>query len=246
MMPPDFLYKYQSLTAYSLASLTNNTIWLAKPNTFNDPLDCALTLDRKKYKESVLQAISVGMELGMLKKRTYEDIKEGWPGDKELFETTRNKLLEIFQGIGVCCFSAISNHMLMWSHYSNHHRGFCIEYDCRVGTKLRALAHNVLYQDDVPSITIGDFSPPNSAAAMDVFWLTKAKCWSYEEEWRVMMKEGNKSFDAPSSVTSVIFGARMPESDRIMVAKALRHHADVKFKEAVMKEGQFLIEIIGA
>jgi len=43
MVTPNFLYKYQSLSAHSLAALTNNTIWLAKPTSFNDPFDCAIT-----------------------------------------------------------------------------------------------------------------------------------------------------------------------------------------------------------
>jgi hypothetical protein len=62
MATPNFLYKYQSLSAYSLAGLVNNTIWLAKPNSFNDPFDCAISLDRGKYKESVMHAVTVVME----------------------------------------------------------------------------------------------------------------------------------------------------------------------------------------
>ena len=62
MEAPEFLYIYQPLTAYSLASLVNNTIWLAKPSTFNDPFDCAITLDRQKYKQSVMHAVRVAME----------------------------------------------------------------------------------------------------------------------------------------------------------------------------------------
>ena len=29
---------------------------------------------------------------------------------------------------GVICFSAIWNHILMWSHYANSHQGFCIGF----------------------------------------------------------------------------------------------------------------------
>ena len=29
----------------------------------------------------------------------------------------------------VCSFSAVNDSLLMWSHYGDNHRGFCIEYD---------------------------------------------------------------------------------------------------------------------
>lgn len=244
MTTPDYLYKYQTLSAYSLASLTNNTIWMAKPTTFNDPFDCALTLDRAKYTESVMHAISVAMERAKTEGLKPEHLRDIWPGDAEAFEDLRGKLLGLVQTMGICSFSAVPNHLLMWSHYANHHRGFCVGYDCREGTLLRKKACKVRYEDTVPSLSAADFSPQNSNEAFDVLWLTKAKYWSYEEEWRVMMPEGNKTFQAPSAITAVIFGARMPESDRVMITHALRHEENIQFKEAVLKESQFLIEIV--
>ena len=244
MKSPEFLYKYQPLTAYSLASLVNSTIWLAKPATFNDPFDCAITLDRQKYKQSVMHAVSVAMERAKPEGLKPEHLLDIWPGDKEAFEQFRLHLSEIVQEMGICSFSATQNHLLMWSHYANHHRGFCVEYDCRDGTLLRQLAHEVNYEDSVPSLTAADFAPPNNKHAVDVLWLTKAKCWSYERERRVMTNEGNKVHQAPSAIVSVIFGARMPEQDRLMVAHAHNHHPEIEFKEARLMEGQFTIEVI--
>ena len=243
MSTPDRLYKYQSLSAYSLAALTNKTVWLAKPKTFNDPYDCALTLDRKKYKESIMHAISI-----LIEKAKPEGLKpehqEIWPGDQEAFETHRDSLRNLLQEIGICSLSAVPNHLLMWSHYANHHRGFCVEYDCHEGTQLRTLAHRVRYEDKMPSISVADISGPKKEEVLDSLWLTKAKCWSYEEEWRLMDLEGNKSVKAPSDVLSVIFGAKMPESDRIMIAQSLRHEPNVKFKETILQEDQFILEIV--
>lgn len=246
MAIPNSLYRYQALSAHSLAGLINNTIWLAKPESFNDPFDCAITLDRRKYKESIMHAISVAMERSKPAGLRAEHLQDIWPGDKEAFELLRGKVLELIQDIGICSFSGLPDHMLMWSHYADHHRGFCIEYDCREGTKLRELAHKVRYEDSLPRLTAADFAPPNSEKTLDVLWLTKSTSWSYEQEWRVMMAKGNKDYQAPSSLVSVIFGARMPESDRVMVAQALRHQPNIEFKEAILKEGEFIIEIIAA
>ena len=244
MTARDSLYKYRQLNAYSLASLTNNTVWLAKPKSFNDPFDCAITLDQQKYKESVLHAVSVAVERAKPEGLRLEHLQDIWPGDKEAFETFRDGILSLIQKMGVCSFSAVSDNVLMWSHYADNHKGFSVEYDSREGTKLRELAHKVTYTNEVPSLAAADFAPPNNEKAFDALWLTKAKCWEYEQEWRVMMNEGDKSFQAPSAIISVAFGARMPESDRVMLARVLRHQPDINFKEARLKEGQFLIEIV--
>jgi hypothetical protein len=61
-----------------------------------------------------------------------------------------------------------------------------------------------------------------------------------------MMPKGGKSYQVPSKICSVIFGARMPESDRFMIAQALRHEQDLRFREAVIEEDKFTIAIIDA
>ena len=131
----------------------------------------------------------------------------------------------------------------MWSHYANQHSGFCIEYDCREGTGLRRLVYPVHYSDDAPSVSAADLMGLEKSAALDSLWLTKATCWSYEQEWRVLMAHGGKSYQAPSPITSIIFGARMPESERTMVQNALRHSGEIDFKEAVLQEGRFRLEL---
>jgi hypothetical protein len=231
MGDPESLFRYQALTAHSLASVVNKTIWLAKPSTFNDPFDCAISLDRQKYKQSVMHAITVAMERANSAGLKPEYLNDIWPGDKEAFEKFSSSLSELIQNLGVCSFSATPSHLLMWSHYANHHRGFCVEYDCRAGTLLRQLAREVKYEDDTPSLTTADFAPPRNEHAVDVLWLTKAKCWAYEEEWRVMTNEGNKVHLAPSKILSIIFGARVPEADRVMLAHALRHESGIEFKQ---------------
>lgn len=239
MSSPDHLYKYQSLSAYSLAGLVNGSIWLSEPSAFNDPFDCAITLDRQRMDESIQHAIEVALE-----GTGRNDLDGIRAADRQAFEAYRSQILDLLQSVGICSFSAVSNHLLMWSHYANNHRGFCVEYDSREGTKLRALAHEVRYSEDAPSLTARDLAPRPEGNAFDTLWLTKAACWSYEHEWRVIMPQGNKPFQAPAKVMSVIFGARMQESDRTMVAYALRNEGHISFKEARIVEGKFLLEIV--
>ncbi|MDP1558509.1 MAG: DUF2971 domain-containing protein [Nitrosomonas sp.] len=206
------LYKYHSLTAYSLASLTNNTIWLAKPSSFNDPFDCAFFIDDRSENMETVNSCQVG---------------------------TR----DVIQNLGICSFSEVPDNILMWSHYANHHKGFCVEYDFSEGTHLRLHARKVSYKDELPILKPSDIKPNMEQDKIYSLWLEKAKCWSYEKEWRVIMGEGNKSCRALSAVISVTFGARMPESDRLMVSQALKHESDIKFMQANLRDDRYEIEI---
>ena len=244
MESPNFLYKYQTLTAYSLASLINKTVWLSKPSAFNDPFDCAITLDRRKLKESILHATSSATEGADRDSMTPNPQTHIEPKHEEAFEHLRSKIKDIFQNIGICSFSATCNHLLMWSHYANHHRGFCVEYDFTEGTELRKIARKVKYGDSIPSLSAFDLTSPGPNSNLDELWLTKAKCWEYEEEWRIMINKGDNTHLAPSRISSVIFGARMPEQDRVMIRNAIKHHHEIKFKEAKLKDDSFLIEIL--
>ena len=240
------LYKYQTLSAYSLASLISNTVWFAKPSTFNDPYDCSLTLDRKKFRESLDYAIAKVTQQTLSESLTARDLSEVRPGDVEAYDDFRNGVKALLQDIGVLCLSEVPNSMLMWSHYASHHRGFCVEYDFGDDTKLKKIAHPVRYSDNIPRFSAEDLTGPNKIASIDALWLTKAECWAYEKEWRIIMPVGGKSYKAPSGIRSVIFGARMPDSDRVMVARALQHRKELQFMEAVIEEDSFSVGIIEA
>lgn len=242
-MVPTSLYKYQSLSAYSLAALVNDTVWLPKPGSFNDPFDCALTADRSKFEESLASAVARVARDAPPELLVGKDLTGERPGDAQAYEEYRSNIRTLLQEMGVLCLSEVPDSMLMWSHYANHYRGFCVEFDCGEGSRLRDIAHAVRYSDEMPSVSAVDLTGPNQGAALDSLWLTKSSCWSYEKEWRVMMPKGNRSYQAPSPVRTVVFGARMPEPERVMVALALRRNDSVQFKEAVIQEHTFSIEI---
>ena len=131
------LYKYQTLSAYSLASLVNNTVWLANPSTFNDPFDCAVTLDRKKFMESLEHAIDRIGQQARPEDIAGKDLTGVRPGDAEAYDEFLNGIKELLQETGVLCLSEVPDNMLMWSHYADHHRGFCVEYDFGENTRVR-------------------------------------------------------------------------------------------------------------
>lgn len=119
---------------------------------------------------------------------------------KETMEIIVDELREkINSAFTVTCFSKNPDNILMWSHYSNKHKGFCVEYDLKKmkSVDARLMLFPVLYSNKRPIIptSLIDFSDLNnvkintdSKAMIDMVLtlLTKSDAWGYEEEWRII------------------------------------------------------------
>ncbi len=85
----------------------------------------------------------------------------------------------------ICCFSSTIHEDLLWAHYSDGHKGFCIQYNFK---KLGLMDDNVqllfpvIYQA-APHITIEDLDSADGSLLMYALTL-KSDRWQYEKEWR--------------------------------------------------------------
>ncbi|TRW27117.1 DUF2971 domain-containing protein [Flavobacterium zepuense] len=98
----------------------------------------------------------------------------------------------------VCSFCETHEQLLMWSHYSDYHTGFCVEYDTTLWPQediRRRLLYPIIYQDKRYDATghlmqnlIGHagFNPLYSIISGS----TKSSEWSYEKEWRFIINIG--------------------------------------------------------
>lgn len=98
------------------------------------------------------------------------------------------------QGYKICSFSERVNSMLMWSHYSENHTGFVMEYDfTELGVSdVRArCVWPVIYDDNLFDASAFINEQKTSGAFNNLFGIIasihKAKDWSYEEEWRLIV-----------------------------------------------------------
>lgn len=112
------LYKYCAYNANSLSILINRKIWLARPESFNDPFDCNI-----KFKSEIKSEA-----LSMYLNRT-----GGATGNRRKDHDVFLKGLEAFRTkdiarFGVFSMSKKKDNILMWSHYAGQHKGFCIEF----------------------------------------------------------------------------------------------------------------------
>lgn len=161
------LYRFERFSCKKVYALTHNMVYASYPKEFNDPFE-GYCICRSQFE-------------GSLKEIPYS------PECIKKITTTR----------GVVCFSkergSIKN-VLMWSHYADSHKGFCIEYKDEAILALQGIKSNeVLRVDDVQynaPCVVEDISDRYDIEPA----FHKASCWSYEREFRVVFSdEGLKS-----------------------------------------------------
>lgn len=146
--------------------------------------------------------------------------------------------------LGVLCLSENSNQPLMWAHYADSHRGLMIEFDRAHPAFNRQRSADddfghlrpVSYSKLRPELTMQTIDGNN---AFEVFALTKADPWRYEEEIRLIwpLKLADKTVETPSgpigllscpssAVVSVTLGCKASEQTLSAVREALRSQPD--------------------
>ena len=137
------------------------------------------------------------------------------------------------------------DNILVWSHYADQHRGFCIKFDRESNNVLGKTERTkpIEYKDDYPDVDLFDPTGKiNESIFKDMFFI-KTKGWEYEWEWRFVCDEGDKEEPMPFNISSIIFGLKMPQRHRDTIINILSGQG-ISFKEAVKADNQFKINII--
>jgi len=116
--------------------LKEGKYYFAPAHSFNDPLDCAVEpiyelppIDKIiEYQAKVLQDNEgIGFQEALQKSQILKRLPQ-----MELVKFLR-RIRDSIQNIlrseyGVLSLSAKNDNILMWSHYADYHKGFCIEF----------------------------------------------------------------------------------------------------------------------
>jgi len=155
---------------------------------------------------------------------------------------------ETVPGLRVCSFSAKRDDLLMWGHYADSHRGFCIEFRLDGDKNLPNMCFPVKYQNEYynkGAIRIDELTSMGQV-------LTKSTQWSYEEEWRafihVPLSEADSKLVAsvsyqPTAISGVIFGMRMPKDHRQLIRAVLSGHKHVTYYSAEKNKECYSLDI---
>ncbi len=239
-----YLFKYYSFNLYSLSVLIDRKVWFPKPARLNDPFDIDIDFTHKITPENLSYI------LGILKKRMISpDRLQLLKDDKNPDALNQLKVIlnSHFQddkkNFGIFCMSEDPKNILMWSCYSENHRGFCIQFTRSSDNKLGNIEVTRpvnYYHYPCPD----PFSEEGSKRIYDEYFCTKAECWKHEKEWRMLNEEGDLELPLPGDISGVIFGMNMPSPQRKTVKKLLSDLNGVKYFEAIKAINTFEIEII--
>lgn len=207
--PPE-LYKYREINNNKkenekhkhIDALKNEKVYLSKPDYFNDPYDSLFSINRQKMRENIVKKLKEQIVQKELNKNNIDipkienlellheniNIKDSniisdlIENNPEVFYTALKNQIKF----KVSCFSEIPDSILMWSHYSNHHKGFCIGYDIsKIEKKIKKEFYPVFYHE-----TFFPFVKTDEDIKTGKFnSLIKYKDWQYEKEWRLILNE---------------------------------------------------------
>ena len=212
---PKSLYKYRAVSKYSLDNFENDTIWVDNPAAYNDPFD-GVSIENgdvisglKDIKDSITDDPAYKKFLSDL--YTEEFVREL----RESFDAAYTTHAQ--HTFTIACLSETKSSVLMWSHYADDHKGFCIRYS---GPEIYHSEEVDKHLFPVKYLARKDSQIPISALALDYPGLYSVLCktrdWRYEKEWRICfgIEYGMKprNIHMPKA-KGVYLGARMIEDN---------------------------------
>jgi hypothetical protein len=185
-VPPVF-YKYFTVEDWLPLLLSGASLKFASRATFNDPFDSrakykydAETAHAKKMMRKVTRNMKPAaglLERARIRNRTKHPRTLDTLNISNILDTT-----------GILCLSTQWDNLLLWSHYAGMHTGICVGFHSDVD--VFRVAFPVRYEEEFPLI----HRPADSnETMMQKTFLTKARCWEYENEWRVIKR--NSAYD---------------------------------------------------
>lgn len=204
------VYKYRSNKSpknRDLKSLINNQIYAPLFEELNDPFE-GIFIDELSSLITIIETAAKidGSEI----KENLEDIKK-----------IKNKL-------GVYSLSKTFKSELLWAHYANAHKGFCIEYNLdKLKDRYRGFCNEILvkYNSKLPILSYTDIE---SKSFLQKLFGSKSIPWKYEKEIRLLFDNHSFKNYHPSALTGIYFGERMSDYDKNLLITSLAGR-DVKF-----------------
>ena len=230
------LYKYRSWKKEEdRKTLTQNEFYLASPRDFNDPFDCRISpnlslLDSKEkirtYIDNIVinnfdklskNNLDIKAQMDEFENRLY-NIKES---QKELDKIHFSEQ-DIFYGI--LSLSMTWKNILLWSHYADCHKGFCIGLDKNKLCQLPnfGMGGPVEYPKNKLYPVIHPLDEKNNIENIFKETHKKSKEWSYEKEYRLVKNFyphkpsiKDRLINIPDSfISELLLGLRISEEDK--------------------------------
>lgn len=183
----------------------------------------------------------------LLSQKLYPEHNDAVEAVQSLIDEMDSKLAEKMKNLFlVGCLCTSYKNRLMWSHYADSHKGFCIEYDFSEPEDeiLSKLPLPVVYSEKRPSVpwkAAIDNSEENmeeAYAEIMMGLLTKDKEWEYENEWRILIGATEDSELVMPKVSCIYLGASIEKENRDKVI-AIAKERNIPVKQMKVDRGAY-------
>ncbi|MCD8356105.1 MAG: DUF2971 domain-containing protein [Clostridia bacterium] len=186
------LYRYRSFNENNLKAIENEKMWMSYPKDFNDPFEFSFKL-KSNIVDSAVKIVNIpgfADEIAEICNRKNENFRQ-----------------QTLQRFTLCCFMEDNKSKLMWSHYADGHKGFCIEYDFSE-SEFYDFVYPVCYRNSVYTVENSD----NRNCYLPVI-ITKSADWSYENEWRVLFSSRKFGLQKAPRIRAIYLGVKTSDED---------------------------------
>ena len=237
---PKTLFKYRYILdddKYTIKNILEDVMPFKNPKYYNDPYDSAININdynsflnfaeegiNNKSFEKFMENI---IEKSGLKRLTEKSI--------ELLSNEYNRYIE---NIKVCCFAEDNDSILMWSHYANEHKGFCIEYDFDEMSQMCSHIYPIKYQQKLCKLI--DFNNKNDSIIEPI--ITKYIDWKYEKEWRMINYCKNENY--VDKIDDKTYRYKLPNPIGIYMGCKISQEHEKKLEELCRKKNIKLYRMV--
>ena len=213
----DFItvYSFRTYNQYSAQDLINNEMTVVSPSVLNDPFDSVFNLFRSI--DNLKELCSSEEDATIVKNRfNYFRIRSFCIEDKQ---------------------NPVKN-ILMWSHYANAHKGFCVKYRLSKHFINSTNPNGYLCMKKI-RYTSNPISVNKQQIEDDIAFATKNIRWSYENEVRLISYDistdshfSSHPLDDDSCIDSIYFGYRCEAKTKETVYNIVsQKYPHCRFKE---------------
>jgi len=236
---PRFIYKYFTDKDNRLKdALNNQAIWFSNPLNFNDPFDCQLVVDTNNTDEEILRYADY-----LCNKTSDADrlkVKLNLLNADFRHKNTNENIQNVTSKAGVSCFSKVNDSILMWAHYSNSHKGYCLKFDLLKATQFFMVPVIVEYKKEYPYFNyLRDWN-----RIFNFNFGNKFCDWEYEKEIRIVRQEQGNIKINPEAIVEISFGINCTDSNIKKIKKICKskEYNHITFQKARRKKLEFGIE----
>lgn len=236
---PKFLYKYRTIESTETI-LTKGTIWFSKLSEFNDPFEGKAIIQDNYTKDQWYRfLLQNGYNSSDASNKARELVTNNRPRARQIVKTAINNQLG---KMGFYCLSGIPDNLLMWSHYTDKHKGCVIEFDLKKCLPLFKLIGRVVYDNNYPSY---NYLQVQAGPFNTIYH--KSKHWEYEDEYRIMDTNKTGTVNLPDeAISTIIFGCNTSSNDKTTIRQLLSQSKfkNVTIKQAIMDPSSYKLNIV--